>query len=149
MADTTASSAKTPWHLWLVGVLLTSWNLMGALDFTMTQMKAEAVMKALTPEQLAYLNGFPSWAVAFWGLGTWGALLGSLLLLLRRGFAVTLFGASIVGAVVTDIYSYILTDSLKVMHGGPGALVFSAFILVVAVLLLVYARAMRRRGVLR
>lgn len=71
MADTSAASIKTPWHLWVVGVVALLWNSMGALDFTMTQMKSEAYLKALTPEQLAYIHGFPRWVVFVWGLGTW------------------------------------------------------------------------------
>ena len=122
---------------------------MGALDFTMTQLRNEAYLKALTPEQLAYISSFPLWAVLVWGLGTWGGFLGSVVLLLRRNFAIKLFGASLAGAVFTDLYSYGLSDLQKVMHGGTGAILFSAVIFVIAVLLLVYARAMRTRGVLR
>ena len=149
MADSTTPAAKTPWHLWTVGVLSLLWNAMGALDFTMTQLKSEFWLKALTPEQLAYFSGIPLWAVLVWGLGTWGSFLGSVVLLLRRNFAIKLFGASIVGAVLTNLYSYGLSDGLKVMQNGTGAVIFSAVIFAIAVLLLVYARAMRKRGVLR
>lgn len=149
MTDTTPPSAKTPWHLWVVGAISLLWNAMGALDFTMTQLKNEAYLKAFTPEQLAYIHGFPLWAVLVWGLGTWGGFLGSVVLLLRRNFAINLFGASIVGAVLTNLYSYGLSDGMKIMQNGAGAVIFSAVIFAVAVLLLVYARAMRKRGVLR
>ncbi len=149
MADPTAPSTKTPWHLWVVGVIAVLWNAMGALDFTMTQMHNEAYLKGLTPEQLVYIYGFPLWSVLAWGIGTWGGFLGSLLLLLRQGFAANLFAASLFGAVITNVYSYGLSDGLKVMQNGAGAVIFSAVIFVIAVLLFVYARAMRQRGVLR
>ncbi len=149
MADTTAQTTRTPWHLWVVGIISLLWNSVGAMDFTMTQMKSEAWLKAFTPEQLAYIQGFPLWAVFVWGLGTWGGLLGSLVLLFRRCVAVQLFGASLVGIVGTNVYTYLLSDWLKVMHGGIGAVTFSAVIFVIGVLLLIYTRAMRRRGVLR
>ena len=122
---------------------------MGALDFTMTQTHNAAYLKGLTPEQLAYIHGFPLWAVLVWGLGTWGSFLGSLLLLLRRGLAFRLFVASFVGMVFTNLYSYGLSDYLQVMHGGAGMILFSVVIFVISVLLLVYSRAMRARGVLR
>ena len=149
MTEPTNSSAKTPWHLWTVGVLSLFWNAMGALDFTMTLTNNAAYLQRMTPEQLAYIHGFPLWAVLAWGLGTWGGFLGSVVLLLRRNFAIKLFGASLVGVVFTNLYSYGLSDLQKVMHGGTGAILFSAVIFVIGVLLLVYARAMRRRGVLR
>src|ERR1700682_6319552 len=121
MTDTATQSTKTSWHLWVVGIISLLWNSAGALDFTMTRMNSEAWLKDFTPEQLAYIHGFPLWAVFVWGLGTWGGLLGSLVLLFRRCVAVQLFGASLVGIVGTNVYTYLLSDWLKVMHGGIGA----------------------------
>jgi hypothetical protein len=148
MADTTQST-KTPWHVWVVGGLSLLWNAMGALDFTMTQTHNEAYLKQFTPEQLAYFHGFPLWVVLAWGIATWGSVVGSLLLLLRRGCAVQVNLAVIIGMAFTFVYNYVLTDGLKAMGGGVGSLVFTAVIVVVGVLLFLYARAMRRRGVLR
>lgn len=149
MADPTPASTKTPWHLWVIGIVSLLWNSVGALDFTMTQANNEAYLKALTPEQLAYFHGIPFWVVLAWAVGTWGSTLGSLLLLFRKRLAVHLFLAAVVGAVLTDVYTYLLSDGMKVMHGGAGMVVFSAVIVVIVGLLLIYARAMRRRGVLR
>lgn len=148
MPDST-QPAKTPWHLWLVGGLSLLWNAVGALDFTMTQTNNEAWLKGFTPEQLAYFHGFPLWSVLAWGLGTWGSVFGSLFLLLRRGLALHCFAASFVGMVLTTIYSYLLSDGMKIMNGSVGMVIFSAVIFVISVLLLLYARAMRKRGVLR
>ncbi len=58
MADTT-QSAKTPWHLRVVGTVSLLWNSFGALDFTMTETRNAAYLKAFTAEQLAYFSGFP------------------------------------------------------------------------------------------
>lgn len=142
-------TTKTPWHLWVVGVVSLLWNSMGALDFTMTQMKNEAYLKALTPEQLTYLYGVPLWVVLAWGVGTWGSLIGSGLLLARCGLALHFFVASFIGMILTFTYNYVLSDYLKIMGGGPGPLIFSGVIALVGVLLLVYAKAQRKRGVLR
>ena len=122
---------------------------MGALDFTMTQMHNAAYLKGLTPEQLAYIGSFPLWAVLVWGLGTWGSFLGSIALLLRRALAFRLFLVSFTGMVGTNVYSYGLSDYMKIMHGGAGTILFSAVIFVIAALLLAYSRAMRANGVLR
>ena len=149
MADPT-QSAKTPWHLWVVGVLALLWNAMGALDFTMTQLHSEAYLKVFTPEQKAYFFGFPFWAVLTWCGATWGSLAASLLLLLRRSAAVAVFAAALACTLITFTYDYGIADGLKVMGAkATGALVFCGVITAVAVLLLAYARAMRRRGVLR
>lgn len=149
MADTTAPAGKTPWHLWVVGIVSLLWNAMGAMDFIMTQMKPEVWLKAFTPEQVEYIQGFPLWSVLAWGVGTLGSFLGSVLLLLRRGAAFHLFSASLVGALGTSLYSFGLSDGLKIMGGGAGMIAFNATIIALTVVQMVYAKYMRKRGVLR
>lgn len=121
---------------------------MGAVDFTMTQVNSEAWLKGFTPEQVAYIHGFPLWSLAAWGIATWGSLIGSLLLLLRKGWAFHVFAISTVCMVLTTIYTFGVSDGMKIMGGGAGMVAFNATIFVISVLLLVYARAMRKRGVL-
>jgi hypothetical protein len=50
--------------------------------------------------------------------------------------------------VLTSIHNFVLSNGLEVI-GGVGALIFSAVIFVIGVLLLVYARSMCKRGALR
>jgi hypothetical protein len=104
-------------------------------------------MSAFTPEQLDFYYGFPVWVVAAWGVAVWGGVLGSLALLLRKRQAFHLFLASSICMVLIYLHNYVLADGLKLM-GGASALIFSAVIFVIGLLLLVYARAMRRKGVL-
>lgn len=132
-----------------MGVVSLLWNAMGAVDFTMTELHSETYLKGFTAEQREYFFGFPFWVVVSWGIATWGSLLGSLLLLLRKAAAFHLFVASFVCIFPTMLYNYVLTDGLKVMGGGTGAVLFSAVIVAVAFLLFGYARKMRRSGVLR
>jgi hypothetical protein len=105
-------------------------------------------MSAFTPEQLDYFYGFPAWVVAAWALSVWGGVLGSILLLLRRRWAVPVFGVSLAAMVLTTIYNFVLSDGLEVMDGA-GGLIFTAVIFVIAVALFVYARWLARVGVLR
>ena len=139
-------ATKAPLHLWIVGVLAVLWNAIGAFDYSATQLRIDAYMSAFTREQLEYFYSFPAWTVAAWAFGVWGALLGSIALLLRKAWAVWAFGISIAGMVLTTIHNFVLTDGAALM--GPGALAFSAVIWVVALFLFFYARAMTKRGVL-
>ena len=141
-----ASSVKGPWHLWVFGIVAFLWNSIGALDYTATQLRVEAYMSQFSPEQLEYFYSFPAWSVAAWAFGVWGALLGSIALLLRKAWAVWAFGISIAGMALTTIHNFVLTDGAALM--GPGAVAFSAVIWVVALFLFFYARAMTKRGVL-
>jgi hypothetical protein len=145
---TPASRAASPWHLWLVGALAVLWNSVGAFDYVMTETRNAAYMSSFTPEQLSYFYGFPAWVIATWALGVWGGVLGSVLLLFRRRWAVPVLGISLAAFLVTTYYNYVLTSGLEIM-GGAGGLVFSAVIFVVAAALLFYARRLARVGVLR
>ena len=142
-----ASVHATPRHLWVVGVIALLWNAVGALDFVMTQTKNEAYMSSFTPEQLEFFFGFPAWVVAAWAVAIWGGVIGSVLLLLRKRFAVQLFLVSLAAMVITTIQNYVLSDGFEII-GDTFTLVFTAAIFLAAVALFLYARAMHRRRVL-
>ena len=145
---TLASKANAPWHLWLVGVLALLWNSVGAFDYVMTQSRNASYMRAFASKQLTYYADLPMWVVSTWALSVWGGVLGSALLLLRRRLAVPAFSVSLITFLVTSFHTYILADGFAIL-GGAGALVFTAIIFVIAVGLLIYARLLTRRGVLR
>ncbi len=146
-SDATRDVGATPKHLWIIGAVALLWNSVGAFDYVMTQMNVESYMGQFTAEQRAYFANYPTWAVAGWAVGVWGAVLGSIALLLRRSWAVYLFGVSLVGMVLSSVYSVALSEGIKVM--GAGAYVFTALIWVISIGLFVYSRAMAKRGVLR
>jgi hypothetical protein len=143
-----AVQARTPAHVWIVGVLATLWNAFGAFDYVMTQTNNEAYLSQFTAEERAFFDSFPAWMEAFWALGVWGALIGSLLLLMRSRYAVHAFGISLVGIVVGMGYQYLAMEAPESMMSGAMALV-PWIILVVGIALLVYARKQAATGVLR
>ena len=140
---------KAPWHLWVIGIVTLLWNAGGAYDYLMNQTKNEAYLAMMTPEQIAYFERYPTWTVAVWAFGVWGAVLGSVLLLLRSRFALWSFVASFAGMVVNMAYG--LTAGNSAMTGAMGVmgLLFIAAIFVVALLLIWYSSRMRSAGVLR
>jgi len=138
---------KIPMHLWIVGLISLLWNAIGAFDYSATELRLEFYMSQFTQQQLDYFYGFPAWAVAAWAIAVWTSLLGSVGLLLRKRWAVWMFGVAIVGLAVTTLYNAVLTNGFEMM--GEGSAVFSAVIWVIAVLLLLYSAKMAGRGVLR
>ena len=140
---------KTPWHIWLIGVLSLLWNAGGAFDYVMAHYAADTYLAQASPEQRAYFDDFPPWATAFWALGVWGALAGSVLLLARSRFAALAFGVSLIGlmANTTRLFATVGAGAIDLL--GKGNLVFTAALIVVALGLWLYARAMARSGVLR
>lgn len=145
--------AKTPWHIWVVGIISLLWNSGGVIDYCMTHLigpdpKVDSYMAQFTAEQLDYFYSFPAWAVAFWALGVWGAFVGSFLILLRSRFATLSFGISIIGLLGSTIYQFGIADMPDSLATG-GIKAFTAVIWLSVILLYFYCSRMQRAGVLR
>jgi hypothetical protein len=144
------TTSKAPWHLWVVGGVSLLWNAFGGYDFIMTVTQGETYWRASGMPQPAidYYLAMPSWMYGPWVLGVWGAVAGSVLLLLRSHFAVTAFGVSLFGAVGSLLYGF-----ANPMPELPPELAFmkymSSLIVFIAGLLFWYAWSMRKRAVLR
>lgn len=142
---------KTPWHLWVIGVVSLLWNAGGAYDYLMIKTANAAYLEAYSPEQMAYFDTYPLWVSIAWALGVWGAIAGSILLLLRSRFAVTAFALSLLGLLGNTIWGLFISDTPMTALMGDAAtsmMLFTAAIFVVAILLWFYAARMRRAGVL-
>ncbi len=142
MNDTAQS--KTPWHLWVVGIITLFWNSIGIFSYVSTQ-TGNLESLGMTPEQIAYFDSVPPWADAFWALGVWGAFLGSILLLFRSRWAVTSISISIIGLIGSTIFQRFITDIPEELD----SIGLSALIWVTTLFMLGYSMRMRRQGILR
>lgn len=145
--------ARTPVHLWIVGIVALIWNAIGCYDYLMTRMRDTDYLQSMMPTVdpnaiLAWVDAFPVWAQFGWGLGVWGGLIGALLLLVRSRWAVWAFGLSLIGAVLGLGYQIVSAPPLP---GAEGAMfeVMPYMIIAIAVALFLYARAQEKKGVLR
>jgi hypothetical protein len=143
---------KTPVHLWIIGGLATVWNAFGCYDYLMTRTRNTDYLQRMMPtvdpqEMLAYIDSFPIWAQFGWGLGVWGGLLGSILLLLRNRWAVVALALSLVGALLGIGYQIANPGGPAAMNEGANA-IMPYVVIAVALGLVGYARAMKAKGVL-
>jgi hypothetical protein len=140
---------KAPWHLWLVGVVAVLFNGIGVFDFVMSMAQGSSYMAraGMTPAQIAHYEQMPTWMIAIWAIGVWGAMLGSLLILLRSKWAFPVFSVSLAAFLVSLIYTYMLTDGGEIM--GAQLAIASAVITVLLVFFIWYSRLMTKRSVLR
>ena len=134
MSDT--MKAATPWHLWAVGVISLLWNAFGGYDFVMSVTQGETYWRAsgMTDAMVAYYNAMPTWMYGPWVLGVWGAVAGSVLLLMRNKLAVPAFALSLLGAVVSLAYGLAnpmppLPEAMAVMSYMPWVIVLIAAVL--------------------
>jgi len=140
------ATSKTPWHIWVVGILSLLWNAGGAMDFTLTKLQNTAYLSQFTPEQLEYFTSFPISVQISWGVAVWSAVAGSVLLLLRNRLAVTMFLIGVAAFIVTAVHNFLLADVKMHEITGDGAVYFSVAIFVVAALLYLYSKSQRTKG---
>ena len=144
---------KTSWHLWVVGLLSLVWHAFGAVDYVMTQTRNASCLAMIPdnvrPAFLAYLDAYPVWASSSWAVGVWGAVLGSLLILLRSRHAVTTLWLSMVGFLVNTANTYLISPTKLDMLTNTNAKLVSLAIFVVLTLVLAYAGRQRALGRLR
>ena len=138
---------QLPWHFWLIGVLALLWNGFGCFDYFMTRSHNAAHLAQFPPEVIAWVDSAPLYASTGWGLGVWGALVGAILLLLRRALAVWAFVISLVGLALSSIWQHLLSTPPPTMPAGSG--IMAGVIWVVAIGLLYYSWRAKRCGWLR
>lgn len=144
---------RAPVHLWVVAVLATLWNGFGCYDYWMTRSENADYIRSMMPGAdpsalFAWIDGFPLWAEAAYGLGPWSALAGSILLLLRSRFAVHAFALSLIGMAGSFAYTYLMAPPMPGAPEGPAAYI-PLLIVIVGVALLWYAMRQAKRNVLR
>ena len=138
------SSPPTPWHLWVLGVLLLAWNVLAVFDYIATLTRYEPHLSGFPEDVLQYFFDAPLWMYLMWGGASFGGLVSAVLLLLRRKLAVLIAAAGWACSLVAAIYTYMYPPP-----SGGGGIVMYLIVLAVALLILLYMVRLSRRGVLR
>jgi hypothetical protein len=139
-----AASPSRPWLHWALAVAALVWNLAGAFTIQAAQLGR---LPGLTPDETAYYAEKPAVLVVITGIATYGSVLASILLLMRRRQATWAFAVALAGIVLGNAIE-LATGSSRITE-SDGAAIGTALIVLIAVALLLYARTSSRRGLLR
>ena len=108
-------SNKTPTTAyWIISATLLAWNALGLyMYYGQSTATAETFANAgYSAEQVAFVMAEPAWAHSAYAIAVNAGLLGAILLLLRKAWAVPLFILSLIGALLQDLDAYILRGAL-------------------------------------
>ena len=114
--DELHGAGKVPLSFWVVAGLGVLWNGFAVMVYWLTATHNAAAMAQSPPEMVDALNHTPMWALGAWGLAVGAALAGSLLLMLRRRWAVSAFVVSLGGLLVLTIYQVAVTMPMSVLQ---------------------------------
>jgi hypothetical protein len=131
---------------WIIAVTLLAWNLIGLYFYYQQSILTPEVMAnaGLTPQQIAHITNTPVWGHSGYAIAVNAGVLGAILLLLRKAWAVPLFVLSIVGVLVQDLDAMVLRDGLEAW--GSSALVLPVIVLVICVFEIWYSNRAKARG---
>ena len=100
---------------WIIAATLLAWNLLGLyMYYGQSTATAETFANAgYTAEQVAFVMAEPTWAHAAYAIAVNAGVLGAILLLIRKAWAVPLFVLSLIGALLQDLDAYVLRGALE------------------------------------
>ena len=101
MNDNSVSTVH--WSFWAITIFMLIWNVMGCINFFI-QMNPEMVASYRENEQ-AIIAGRPLWGTMAFAMAVFGGALGCILLVLKKYAAFYLFVFSLLGVVVTTVYT--------------------------------------------
>jgi hypothetical protein len=137
-----ASPAMT-WHLPLVGSLALVWSAICSMDFLATLTRFPPYTNLLPEPLRDALFSLPAGAYLLWGAAVAAGAAGAVMLFRRQAAAVRVLAV----AATTTIISMAVNHSSLSAHEVSNP-VFSAFVIVVSLLLLYYAMIQAKRGAL-
>ena len=138
MNDNSVSTVH--WSFWAITIFMLIWNVMGCINFFI-QMNPEMVASYRENEQ-AIIAGRPLWATIAFAIAVFGGALGCILLVLKKYAAFYLFVFSLLGVVVTTVY----TLGIGVNFGVGDILGIILMPLLVAAFLIWYTKYVANKG---
>lgn len=143
------TAVKLPVWYWIVAIVALLWNLLGVLGFagTIMVMASADVQATLPPEMQAIYADVPVWSTIAYALAVFGGVLGAVALLIRKGWATPLFVLSLLGIIVSDIYSFAIARVQEI--SGTGAFIMPAIVLIVAIFLVWFSMMAKKKGFTR
>lgn len=136
-----------PTWFWIVSGLALLWNLAGLGAFFAQVQMSEDQRLSLPVEQQVLFEDIPWWATAAFAAAVFGGALGCLALLARSKLAIALFVISILGVVLQNIHSLLMSDAIAAF--GNQAIIMPACVFVVGVGLILLSVFSLRKGWLR
>ncbi|NCP18469.1 MAG: hypothetical protein GW855_04825 [Erythrobacter sp.] len=136
-----------PWHLFAVAFFVLLFNCLGAVDYIGAQLFPNTYYLRVDPDVRDFFMRTVWWEELFWAIGVWFAVAAPVALAWRSRWAIPLTYVALAGIVVTLVDEYFSEwpDAID----QPSKHLYNAMVMAVQIGFLLYARAMKRKGVIR
>jgi hypothetical protein len=137
-------TTKPPVWFWIVSVLALLWNLMGVMNYLGNAFMKEAIKAEMTPEQVSLMESTPAWVTAAFAIAVWFGAAGCIGLLLRKKWAKSALGMSLIGVLAQTGYGFFMTNATEV-YSQTEAVIIPLMVIVIAIFLIFFARLSERK----
>ncbi|MDZ7643377.1 MAG: hypothetical protein U5K76_03545 [Woeseiaceae bacterium] len=144
MAD--SLDAKPDRSYWVISIVALLWNLFGVMAYIMQVTMTPEAMAELPEEQRMLYADIPAWVTGAYAIAVFAGTLGAIGLLLRKVWAVAMFAVSLVAIFLQMGHTLFMSEALAVF-GWTGA-ILPLLVIVIALILVAFARTSRRKGIL-
>jgi hypothetical protein len=132
---------------WIIAVIALLWNSLGVIAYLGQVYITDEALNIMTPEQQELLANTPAWITGVFAVGVFGGLLASILLLLRKKWAVPLFLISLLAVLINTCYSFFATNQAEV-YGTLQGIVMPLIIALIAIFLYMYSKKTAANGLI-
>ncbi len=101
----TNSTNKPTTVFWVIGIVALIWNIMGVMAYLAQAYMTDEALAAIPEAQRPLYENLPAWVTGAFAIAVFGGTLGSILLLFRKSAAYYLFIFSLLGVLVTMVYT--------------------------------------------
>ena len=138
-------NARPTMLFWFISGAALIWNLFGMMIYV-SQVSAtpEQLAEAYRPEQVEFMLATPKWATAAFALAVTTGVLGCVLLLLRKSWALPVLIVSLAAVFLQNLNTFVLNDATALFGMAP--VYIQSTIIVVGAGLIWYARYCKSRG---
>lgn len=132
---------------WIIGIIALLWNFMGVANYLGQAFKVDAIMSGMTEDQIRLIENLPAWMTALFAIAVFSGLIGSIVFLMRKKVAVSLFALSFLTANIQQLYWLFGTNMVEVFAESQ-PYVMPIIVIVFCAFLVWYAKEQRKKGIL-
>ena len=138
-------NARPTMLFWFISGAALIWNLFGMMIYV-SQVSAtpEQLAEAYRPDQVEFMLATPQWATAAFALAVTTGVLGCVLLLLRKSWALPVLIVSLAAVFLQNLNTFVLNDATALFGMVP--VYIQSTIIVVGAAVIWYARYCKSRG---
>jgi hypothetical protein len=114
MTQSNLTENKIPMWFWVVAVFFLLWNIMGIFSFFGHTFITEELLAKLPEKERALYGEYPFWITIIFAIATFGGLIGSIGLLMKRKWSKLFFIISFSAIVPQMIHNVFFTKTIEV-----------------------------------